>query len=652
MKASKYITDYQAVVDTDPEKTITLDWETFWDSKEYSLRKMSMEDYIRDPRFMVQGVGIQYGNKPAIWVRGEDRIHKALDRIPLDTMTVVCHNAHFDGLILSEHYGVRPKAFMDTHCMAAMIFGNNLASRSLANLTKKFLPGLVKDRTALYSTDGVRDLSPEVAEELAVYCKMDCYLTHELYKLFLPRLNDTPFNADLIDHIARMFTDPVLRLDHDTLHKLLAVEVREKQEALDACVATSFKQVRSNKQFATLLQALGIEPPVKISPTTHKETHAFAQTDREFMALQSHADPAVAQLVKSRLRIKTSINETRATKYLEVQSRGTWPVHLNVSGALTTHRLSGGSGGGGNPQNLGNKSPLRYAILPPAGYSMFAIDSKAIELRDAMTIAHEREVTIKLRDILYDAYSEFASTIYACDLSAIGGAERKVGKVAMLQLQYGAGWENFQQAAWQRDVILDDEEAIRITGLYRSTFTGITRAWKVCDRIIRELGRGHEEETWFDHLVRPVVNGPLGHPALLLVETGTYITYPNLKREYDEEDKRWSWNYDTFDNKTHRIQRTKLYGSKMFGHICQSIARNVVLEQEVALDTFLRREIHHKCRVVMSVHDEAVCLVPDHADKQAAIGGALEIFNTSPSWWPELPVFGEAAWGATYGDAK
>jgi len=652
MRPSEYLTDYQWVVNTDPEQIVTLDWETFWDSKDFTLKKLSMEEYIRDPRFLTHGLGVQLGSHKAHWVYGQTAIHKLLAYIGLDQRTVLCHNAPFDGLVLSEIYDVRPKAFMDTHAMAALIYGNNIPKRSLAALTEKFLPGLVKDKTALYSTDGLRLLSHEVAVELGEYCKMDCYLTHELYKLFLPKLMATPFNADIIDHIARMFTDPVLTLDSVVLNKLLAKEITEKQAALDACTGTNLKQIRSNKQFATLLEAEGVEAPLKISPTTKKETYAFAQTDRPFMAMQAHPNPNVAQLIKSRLRIKTSINETRAKKYLEVASRGTWPVHLNVSGALTSHRLSGGSGGGGNPQNLGNESPLRYAIVAPEGYSMFAVDSKAIELRTAMAVAQERELVKALRDVLFDAYSEFAGTIYSTTAESIDKYGRKVGKVAMLQLQYGAGWANFQQAAWQRDVILDDEEAQRIHGLYRATFRGIRRCWSVCDRIIQLLGRGEEEATWFDKLVRPVVNGPMGHPALLLVETGTYITYPHLKREYDDDEKRWNWMYDTFDNKTYRMVRTKLYGSKMFGHICQSLARNVVLEQEIAVDTFLRKEIHHTCRCVMSVHDEGVYLVPTHADRAAALAGAIEIFNTSPSWWPELPVFGEAAWGANYGEAK
>lgn len=36
---------------------ITLDFETYYD-KEFSLRKVTTENYIRDPRFEVIGVGV------------------------------------------------------------------------------------------------------------------------------------------------------------------------------------------------------------------------------------------------------------------------------------------------------------------------------------------------------------------------------------------------------------------------------------------------------------------------------------------------------------------------------------------------------------------------------------------------------------------
>ena len=42
---------------------ITLDLETYYD-KDYSLRKMTTEAYIRDPRFEVIGVGLKVNDNP------------------------------------------------------------------------------------------------------------------------------------------------------------------------------------------------------------------------------------------------------------------------------------------------------------------------------------------------------------------------------------------------------------------------------------------------------------------------------------------------------------------------------------------------------------------------------------------------------------
>ena len=48
---------------------ITLDFETYYD-KEYSLKKLTTEEYIRDRRFEVIGVGVKVNNKEAEWASG------------------------------------------------------------------------------------------------------------------------------------------------------------------------------------------------------------------------------------------------------------------------------------------------------------------------------------------------------------------------------------------------------------------------------------------------------------------------------------------------------------------------------------------------------------------------------------------------------
>ena len=651
-----YLTRYQPEVTVDLEKVVTLDFETYWDSKEFSLRKMSMEEYIRDPRFLVHGLSMKQGDQPAKYFPTHELVAGVLACLPMDRATVVAHNAAFDGLILSEIYKVHPRRVLCTGAMAAMAFGNNLNSLSLASLTSKFLPGQIKDAHILQTTDGKRNLTDVEQEAMGDYCNGDVDKTWALFKKFLPLIDQSVWNLDFIDMVTRMYTDPALLLDPHVLAELVANEGIAKQEALESSMAGSMTQIRSNPQFATLLESLGVTPPTKISITTGKETWAFAKDDRAFVKLLQHEDPRVRDLVAARLRIKTSINETRAQSYLEVAHRGTWPVHLYISGARTTHRLSGGAGGGGNPQNLGKKSPLRAAILPPPGYQLLVVDSAGIEMRGQMALAHEHAVVERLKEPKFDLYSVFACEIYGeTHVGNIQKKQRDTGKVAMLSLGFGSGAAKFHHTAWTWGVNLTEEEAARIVSLYRNTFPRIPRAWDVCGRILNQLARGSEEGTWFDHVAKPVVNGPMGHPAILLPATGLYITYPNLKREYDDIEGRFKFRYDTHtseEGRSGKLERVDLYGAKVFQHIIQAACRNVVVAHSLAADQFLRKEISHQCRTVMHVHDESVHLIPIGADAEKAREGVLKIYSTSPPFWDTLPTFGEAATGDNYATAK
>ena len=50
---------------------------------------------------------------------------------------IICHHAQFDGLILSQHYGIVPKLYLDTLSCARLLLGNHL-SVGLDALAKHF----------------------------------------------------------------------------------------------------------------------------------------------------------------------------------------------------------------------------------------------------------------------------------------------------------------------------------------------------------------------------------------------------------------------------------------------------------------------------------------------------------------------------------
>ena len=48
---------------------ITVDFETYY-SKDFSLSKLTTEEYIRDPRFEIIGVSVKVNNGPTEWASG------------------------------------------------------------------------------------------------------------------------------------------------------------------------------------------------------------------------------------------------------------------------------------------------------------------------------------------------------------------------------------------------------------------------------------------------------------------------------------------------------------------------------------------------------------------------------------------------------
>ena len=75
----------------------------------------------------------------------------------------------------------------------------------------------------------------------------------------------------IIDRTLRMFTEPMLDLDLPMLHQHLESTKKIKEDLITASGVTK-KELMSNPKFAELLKGLGVLPPMKLSPTTGKQT--------------------------------------------------------------------------------------------------------------------------------------------------------------------------------------------------------------------------------------------------------------------------------------------------------------------------------------------------------------------------------------------
>ena len=102
---------------------ITLDFETFYD-KDFSLSKLTTEEYVRDIRFEIIGVGVKLNDGETEWASGtHEEIADYLAEFHWSESMVLAHNTLFDGAILSWLFDIKPKVWLDTLCMGRAVHG-------------------------------------------------------------------------------------------------------------------------------------------------------------------------------------------------------------------------------------------------------------------------------------------------------------------------------------------------------------------------------------------------------------------------------------------------------------------------------------------------------------------------------------------------
>ena len=157
---------------------LTLDFETFFDD-DYTLKKLTTEHYIRDARFEALGCGVRLADGSTDWWPAED-ISAQFEIVDWNNTAVLMHHAHFDGLILSHHYGIKPRFIYDTLSMARLMLGNHV-SVGLESLARHF--GLSEKSVPYNKFRGKRaaDIDPVLMYELGAGCLHDVELTWQIF---------------------------------------------------------------------------------------------------------------------------------------------------------------------------------------------------------------------------------------------------------------------------------------------------------------------------------------------------------------------------------------------------------------------------------------------------------------------------------------
>ena len=634
---------------------ITLDLETYY-SKDYSLSKLTTEEYVRHPDFEVIGIAIKHGGMPTFWVDAPD-VKQALAAIDWSNAMVVAQNTLFDGAILNWHYGVNPKAWADTLGMSRALYPHE-KSHSLSAQAERMGAGVKGDEVVRAMGKRRKDFSPQEIAAYAAYCVNDVDLTYNLFNQYLKQGFPTK-ELKLIDLTLRLFIEPVMELDRELLITHLQ-EVKDHKAALldtlkntmiedgnEDFVHTIFtegtdglkKLLMSNEKFARALEILGVSPPLKVSPTTGRTTYAFAKTDQGMLALEEHHDPQVQALVAARLGNKTTLEETRTERFIDMSFRGKFPVPLRYYGAHSG-RWSGQDKI--NLQNLPargmNANKIKRAIKAPPGHVIIDCDSAQIEARTLAWLAGQEDL-VQAFENKEDVYRNMAAIIYGIppeEVTTGSASQRQVGKTVILGAGYGVGAAKLRLfLKTVAGVTVTETEAKRIVNAYRETYHRIPELWQRAQAALGYISTRQEYPIDVQGLcsTQRIRQNLDGDDWGITLPSGLWVQYPGLATLVEGGKPQ-----------TVYISRgivTRVYGGLVTENICQAVARCVVGEQAL--------RIAKRYKVVLTVHDAVACIAPEE-EKDEAVRYVEECMSWRPPWAMTLPLACESGVGRTYGD--
>ncbi len=578
---------------------IGIDFESYYD-KEYSLSKMPTHAYIRDERWRCLGCGFWFledsGPLPEpFYTEYPDSIFASIDDYGWDRVTLVAHNASFDGSVLYERFGGRkPGRWLDTQLIArwAIAQGHMPPEQGVSLAKLAPLVGMTKGNT----WDAVHG----GGEKLATYGTEDVRIMMALLKLFL-KWEPSRDELDYMDMHIRMMTEPKLVTDRDKLTQ--ATIITPEQEALS-------KQLRKDENMAYLLEHYGVEPEYKTTPKGKRKL-ALAKTDAFMQGLVKHENPKVAELASLRLDANSNITRTRALTLLRVGDPLPFPVLY-----YGAHTGRGSGIDNYNMQNMPAGGILRESIEAPPGYKLVVGDSSQIEPRCLGWAAGEERLLEIFReadatdDPGRDAYRLFGGEyMYNMAPEELTDFQRKVAKAGLLGLGYAQGWRGLQEGSRMKGgLIIPDDEAKHAVNVYRSGFKRVRQWW-------------HRLKRW------ALEDGYVELPD------GRIVIYPDLREDY-------------FPNKDGELELTTVFdrplifskGPKGKRQTCkfwhgvvvenhnQAFARSVVFWQ-------VKKMREEGVLVLGMSHDEAISM--------ATVADAERVKQTMEYWFRQAPPFAE-----------
>ena len=292
-----------------------------------------------------------------------------------------------------------------------------------------------------------------------------------------------------------------------------------------------------------------------------------------------------------------------------------WMTYGLKYGGAHTMRDSGDSGINlqNLPKGIVSGVDVRSKVCAPEGYTFAIVDLSQIEPRCLHWLAEDDKTLQYIREIpdLYEAQAR-AWGIWNGEgsMKKVAPDVRHMMKQLALGLGYGMGHKKFADVAG-----IDQDEAFRLTKLYRERNPKVTQLWKKLEQPMLKTA-----------------NHPTDKLFCMELPSGRSMNYRNVSVT--------NGGLSAEIPRAGKLMRLGFWGGVLTENLVQATARDVFMHQCLQIETW-------GIPVIMRVHDEAVCLVPEES-AQKRLDQIISIMSTAPEWAPGLPLSADGSLSKTY----
>lgn len=628
-------------------KTIAVDFETYYD-KDYSVRDMTIDRYVRDPRFNPYLISVCDGEES--WA-GNPR---DFNFDALDGALLVAFNAPFDRRVAAE--GARRSVFpfpKDAKWRCAMQGLSYLwrPNPSLKDSVQRYFGVELSKETRSAAKGKLEDYSPE----MLAYAKADA---EWCYRLWTEKVAPYwPAQEQRIAELTDLAGDRGVQVDVELLERYIEILERAVHANQLAMPWYPERKPTSPKGVAEACREAGIPCP----PTKTEDEEGYWEWETTYYARFRWVRAIGYQrsLTKLLAKFKTIRESLRPDGVFAFQLRywgahtGRWsgdkvnmqsmrrsPLLIDQDwmviadererAALDHHAKNGGQW----PEWVLHAIDERALWIAREGHKLVIADLSQIEPRVLNWLVGNDDMLARLRkDPTESVYEAFARGVMGYNKK---GSLKKndpklyaLYKAMVLGLGYGCGWEKFIAVGEaMAGLTLDEESSREAVEAYRNAnplICGDLGLWRKLDNAARaHVGKkgDFQMELPNGRMLRYEDVRRSARPPKIDPETGELLNQ--------------GWQTTAVVGRT----RTSIYGGKLTENLVQAVARDVFA------NSMLR--VHDEVApVLFTAHDELIAESPEDR-AESDLEKVLGIMRSVPDWAEGLPTNAEGLTSKVY----